>query len=56
MDLFQSLKDGIYRPKPGAAEIDDIAIWKIGDPYVDFDGELRPNEDGVSDFAGADRP
>jgi hypothetical protein len=31
------------------------AIWELGDPTVDFDGDPRPARDGTTDFAGADR-
>ncbi len=34
--------------------ITNIAVWRDGDPEVDIDGNVRPNEDGASDFAGAD--
>ena len=33
-----------------------LAIWGAGDPYIDFDGETRPNQEGATDFAGATRP
>ena len=55
-DLFNSFTDGVYRPKANAMEIDDVAAWKIGDPFVDFDGDLRPATAGSPDWAGADRP
>lgn len=35
--------------------LQDKAIWKKGDPRVDFDGDARPTKDGSPDFAGADR-
>jgi hypothetical protein len=38
----------------GEAEFADIAIWELGDPPFDFDGDPRPNTDGATDFAGAD--
>ena len=34
----------------------DIAQWQPGDPLVDIDGDPRPNIEGSSDHAGADRP
>lgn len=33
----------------------DVAIWKTGDPAVDYDGDPRPGTDGDPDYAGADR-
>jgi hypothetical protein len=35
---------------------EDVAVWKTGDPAVDFDDTARPNTDGAADYAGADRP
>ncbi|MCB9704314.1 MAG: hypothetical protein H6711_20670 [Myxococcales bacterium] len=56
IDLFQAAQQGVYRPKPAADAISMLAEWQIGDPYIDYDGELRPNEPGAKDFAGAARP
>lgn len=33
-----------------------VALWTTGDPPTDIDGEFRPNDDQVPDFAGADVP
>jgi hypothetical protein len=38
------------------AGLKDKAIWKKGDPWVDFDGDARHTVDGEADFAGADVP
>jgi hypothetical protein len=54
--LFQEPQNGVYRPQTDADEIKTLATWSAGDPYVDFDGLARPNEEGVADFAGAARP
>lgn len=32
------------------------AIWELGDPPTDFDGDARPSTDDSADFAGADIP
>ncbi len=48
---------GNYSLTPaGQAEFANIAIWETGDPPFDFDGDLRPTEDGAMDYAGADVP
>lgn len=54
--LFQAPQKGVFRPQPGAAEINELAEWADGDPYVDYDGDPRPNIAGATDFAGAARP
>ena len=38
----------------GQTEFADVAIWETGDPPFDFEGDLRPNTDGASDYPGAD--
>jgi len=53
--LFQAPMNGVYRPSAGA-EIKDLAVWAVGDPFVDYDGVPRPNVAGAKDFAGAARP
>jgi hypothetical protein len=40
----------------GSTQFADIAAWLVGDPPFDLDGDARPDEDGSSDFAGADVP
>ncbi len=48
---------------PGNAHLTNLApvsfasaaIWQVGDPTVDFDGDPRPTQAGSPDFAGADR-
>jgi hypothetical protein len=37
-------------------EIATAAVWQVGDPSADIDGERRPASAGSLDFAGADRP
>ena len=39
-----------------APVITELAVWLDGDPETDIDGDLRPNEDGARDYAGADVP
>ena len=34
----------------------DVAVWQMGDPLVDIDGDDRPGMMGAMDYAGADRP
>ncbi|HFE45502.1 MAG TPA: hypothetical protein ENJ18_08410 [Nannocystis exedens] len=53
--LFQSPKEGIFRPKSGADDI-KIATWAEGDPYIDYDGNLRSTDLEELVFAGATRP
>lgn len=31
-----------------------IAVWRVGHPNTDIDGDARPAEDGAPDIAGAD--
>ena len=38
----------------GQTEFADVAVWELGDPPFDFEGDSRPNDDGARDFAGAD--
>ena len=40
----------------GQTEFANAATWELGDPPFDFEGDLRPTEDGTMDFAGADVP
>jgi len=40
----------------GQAEFANAAVWELGDPLFDFDGDDRPNRDGAMDYAGADVP
>lgn len=37
------------------APFDDIARWRLGDPAVDYDGDVRPTDELAPDYAGADR-
>ncbi len=45
---------GVYRAIAGT-ELDQLAMWKVGDPTIDFDGDARPSDANAPDFAGADR-
>ena len=38
----------------GQTQFADVAVWELGDPPFDFEGDARPATDGASDFAGAD--
>ncbi len=40
----------------GDTPFKDVAIWKTGDPILDYDDTQRPAADGSADYAGADRP
>jgi hypothetical protein len=40
----------------GGVTFGDVALWSVGDPLVDIDGEPRPAEDATPDVAGADLP
>ena len=54
---FESVAGADFRlTASGEAEFSDVAVWQLGDPPFDFDGDARPSEDGASDFAGADVP
>lgn len=45
---------GVYRALTGTS-LDQLAMWQVGDPPIDFDGDARPDGDNAPDFAGADR-
>lgn len=34
----------------------DNAVWRAGDPAIDYDGDQRLADDGAMDYSGADRP
>ncbi|MCR9165549.1 MAG: hypothetical protein ACE37F_00845 [Nannocystaceae bacterium] len=38
----------------GQTQFADIAIWEVGDPPFDFEGDARPATDGATDYPGAD--
>ncbi len=52
---FVAPETGNFSINPGPP-FEDAALWKAGDPTVDYDGTMRPPRDGAKDFAGADRP
>ncbi len=56
-DLFKrdSTEFGTYSLQQ-AEESLMSAGWKVGDPYTDFNGDLRPAVDDAPDYAGADLP
>jgi len=54
--MRESPDSGVYTAKEGGPDISDEAIWKPGDPYTDFAGNLRPFSENSSDYAGAVRP
>ncbi len=52
---FVAPETGNFAIKVGPP-FDDVAIWLDGDPTRDYDGDMRPGQDGAKDYAGADRP
>jgi hypothetical protein len=40
----------------GGAPFEGVAVWRVGDPAVDYDGDARITDDGAMDYTGADRP
>lgn len=55
MNYFDPPTAGVYPAKPGTP-LENLAVWKTGDPKTDFNGTARVNMDGGMDFAGADKP
>lgn len=53
---FMNFNGGDFHLTTAPVSIATTAQWEAGDPAVDIDGDDRPNTDGASDFAGADRP
>ena len=51
---YFTIKGGVYAAKAGTA-LATVARWSLGDPATDFEGDPRPESDGASDYAGADR-
>ncbi len=45
---------GVYRAVEGSA-LAGLAVWKDGDPPIDFEGDARPDQSNLPDYAGADR-
>ena len=45
---------GVYRAIAGTT-LDQLAMWQVGDPAIDYDGDERPSGANSPDFAGADR-
>jgi hypothetical protein len=45
---------GDFHLEPGHP-FDDVALWQVGDPPVDLDGDERPDVPDSPDVAGADR-
>jgi len=54
-EFFSGFAEGVFQAKIGGA-LKEQAMWKLGDPRVDYDGTPRPTEPGTADYAGADRP
>lgn len=52
----ESMDYGVYVAQEDGPDIVDLAEWKVGDPFTDFSGDVRPFVDGSPDYAGADRP
>lgn len=55
MSWFEPQVGGVYRAIP-RTPLASVASWAAGDPGRDFDGDLRPGQDGSPDYAGADVP
>jgi len=54
---FDDVADGDYRLTAiGGAVFTGIAMWQLGDPSEDIDGDPRPTNPGAPDHAGADIP
>lgn len=54
LPTYFAAQGGIYSAKAQTA-LATVGRWLAGDPATDFDGDLRPTQDGAPDFAGADR-
>lgn len=52
---FVMPESGNFQIKAGAP-FKDVATWTVEDPRTDYNGDLRPTNDGDPDYAGADRP
>ncbi len=46
---------GAYAAQEGAVEL-EVGQWMDGDPFIDYNGAVRPIMDGAPDIAGADLP
>lgn len=55
MNFFDAPTAGVYPAKAGSP-LENLAVWKAGDPKTDFNGTARVNREGGTDFAGADKP
>lgn len=53
---FQGFNAGDFHLAKAPFTIATTAQWRIGDPPIDIDGDDRPDTDGATDVAGADRP
>lgn len=51
---FKDPANGDFHIK-ATAPFKDVAVWRAGDPTVDYDGADRPTTDATPDYAGADR-
>lgn len=51
---FKDPANGDFHIK-ATAPFKDVAVWRAGDPTVDYDGAARPTMDSTPDYAGADR-
>jgi len=56
-EWFDDVAQGDYRLTAlGGTVFADIAMWQLGDPSEDIDGDPRPTTPGAPDHAGADIP
>lgn len=53
---FTAFASGDFHLNMPPIAVATTAQWELGDPPIDIDGDARPNTDGATDFAGADRP
>ncbi len=54
---FSSVANGDFHLSAGGIEaFGSAAVWRAGDPPIDFDGEMRVNTDGSPEAPGADLP
>jgi hypothetical protein len=54
-DWFPQYASGEFYISSALADlVGEAAVWQLGDPTTDIEGDLRPTTDGTPDFAGAD--
>ena len=53
---FTNYTQGNFSLASPPAVIGTTAVWELGDPLTDIDGDPRSAIDGIPDYAGADVP